>query len=257
MAHVAPPSAPSREAANASPAPEQADDLANFSRELESRPAQERVQWAIERYQPKIFLSSSFGAQAAVSLHLVNQVWPSIPVVLIDTGYLFPETYQFIDTLAERFALQLKIYRSPFSPAWQEARYGQLWTQGVEGIKRYNEINKVEPMRRAVQDLGARAWITGLRRKQSSSREHLGVLAFQDGIVKVHPIIDWNDREIFQYLKQNDLPYHPLWEQGYVSIGDTHTTRRLTDGMDESQARFFGLVRECGLHVPSGASFEI
>lgn len=255
MATVAAPPPSSRDAAPGIGVPH--DDLERWNREVEPLTAHERVQWAVKRYQPGIFLSSSFGAQAAVSLHLVTQVWPAIPIVLIDTGYLFPETYQFIDTLAERFHLNLKIYRSPYSPAWQEARYGKLWTQGIEGLKRYNDINKVEPMRRAIRELGARAWITGLRRKQSSTREHLRVLGYQDGIIKVHPIIEWTDRQIFEYLKKHGLPYHPLWEQGYVSIGDVHTSHRITDGMDESQARFFGLMRECGLHVPSGANFEI
>jgi phosphoadenosine phosphosulfate reductase len=96
--------------------------------------------------------------------------------------------------------------------------------------------------------LRARAWIAGLRRQQASSRRNLGVLALQNEFIKVHPLIDWSDRDVYHYLKQYDLPYHPLWHQGYVSIGDTHTTHRLADGMTEEQTRFFGLKRECGLH---------
>jgi phosphoadenosine phosphosulfate reductase len=195
-----------------------------------------------------VILSSSFGAQAAVSLHLVSRQWAEIPVVLIDTGYLFPETYQFVDELTKRLALNLKVYRPATSPAWQEARWGKLWEQGAEGIERYNRYNKVEPMQRALRELGARGWITGLRRQQSRSRANLGVLAQQNGVVKIQPIIDWTDRQVFQYLTKHDLPYHPLWEKGYVSIGDTHTTRPLSAGMTEEETRFFGLKRECGLH---------
>jgi phosphoadenosine phosphosulfate reductase len=215
---------------------------------LEKATAAERVQWALDRYQQHLILSSSFGAQSAVSLHLVTQLWPEVPVVLIDTGYLFPETYQFADQLTERLKLNLQVYRSPLSPAWQEARFGREWEKGIEGLERYNQRNKVEPMQRALRDLQARAWITGLRRQQARSREGLDVLVLQNGIVKVQPIVDWTDREVYQYLMKHDLPYHPLWEQGYLSIGDTHTSRPVSEGVSEEESRFFGLKRECGLH---------
>jgi len=108
--------------------------LAEISARLEKTSAEERVRWALERFRPDILLSTSFGAQSAVSLHLVTQQWPEIPVVLIDTGYLFTETYQFADQLTERLKLNLKVYRPPLSPAWRETRYGKLWEHGVEGI---------------------------------------------------------------------------------------------------------------------------
>lgn len=236
---------------NTSLAPLSTPTLAELNHDLESKSAEERVAWALDQFKSHIVLSSSFGAQAAVCLHLATSQWPEIPVVLIDTGYLFPETYTFIDELTDRLSLNLKIYRATISPSWQEQRHGKLWEQGVDGIKKYNHINKVEPMKRALHELGAKAWISGLRRKQSSTRAKLGVLALQDHRVKVHPIVDWTDKDVHLYLIKHNLPYHPLREKGYVSIGDVHTTRRLTDGMSEEETRFFGLVRECGLHQPS------
>ena len=164
--------------------------LAEANAQLEAHTAEERVAWALENLPGEYVLSSSFGIQAAVSLHLVNQVRPNIPVILTDTGYLFPETYQFIDELTEKLGLNLQIYRAPQSPAWQEARYGKLWEQGVEGIEKYNDINKVEPMNRALKELNARTWFAGLRREQSSSRANLPVLDIQRGVFKVLPIID-------------------------------------------------------------------
>jgi phosphoadenosine phosphosulfate reductase len=223
-------------------------DLDHLNEQLEWKSAQERVEWAVGELRPNIILSSSFGAQAAVCLHMCVQVWPDIPVVVTDTGYLFPETYQFIDELTESLKLNLKVYRSEQSAAWQEARYGRLWEQGVEGITKYNQINKVEPMQRALNDLNAKGWIVGLRRSQSSTRKKLDVLGIQNGFLKVHPIVDWNDKKVFDYMFEYDLPYHPLWEQGYISIGDTHTSHRLIDGVTEEEVRFFGLKRECGLH---------
>ncbi len=223
-------------------------DLKGANAELESATAEARLAWALQTFQPRIALSSSFGAQSAVSLHQATQLWPEIPVILVDTGYLFPETYEFIDQLTERLSLNLKVYQSSMSPAWQERRFGKLWEQGLNGIEKYNQMNKVEPMDRALNELDVDAWITGLRRQQSKSRENLSVLAVSKGRVKVHPIVDWTDKDIFDYLKQHDLPYHPLWEQGYVSIGDWHTSHKLTDGLTAEETRFFGLKRECGLH---------
>lgn len=223
-------------------------DLASLNRELSARSAEDRVAWALARYRGHIALTSSFGAQAAVMLHMATAQAPDLPVILVDTGYLFPETYRFIDELTERLKLNLKVYRAPMSAAWQEARWGKLWEQGLEGIERYNQYNKVEPLKHALRELGIRAWINGIRRQQSVTRSHLDVLALQDGRVKIHPIIDWTDKDVFLYLKKHGLPYHPLWEQNYLTIGDTHSTRPAGEGLTEEQLRFNGLKRECGIH---------
>lgn len=222
--------------------------LDQINAELEKMSAQERIAWAVENLPDNHIVSSSFGAQSAVMLHLLTQVKPDIPVVLTDTGYLFPETYGFVDTLTEKLALNLKVYRADISAAWQEARFGRLWEQGIDGIEKYNRMNKVEPMQRALSELDAGTWFAGLRRSQSDSREKLPVLQKVGGQFKLYPIIDWSNKDLHYYLKDNDLPYHPLWEQGYVSIGDWHTTQSLEEGMSEQDTRFFGLKRECGLH---------
>ena len=210
--------------------------------------APERVRWALANLPGNHVLTSSFGAQAAVTLHLVTSLEPDIPVILIDTGYLFPETYRFVDELTERLGLNLSVYRSPLSPAWQEARYGRRWEQGTGGIRAYNEEAKVEPMKLALQELGVGTWFAGLRRSQSSSRADTPFLEWAGDRWKVHPIADWSNRDVHRYLKRNDLPYHPLWDQGYVSIGDHHTTRPIHEVKNEDETRFFGLQRECGLH---------
>lgn len=233
---------------NALPKSGQVLALAEINGQLEKLSAEERVSWALENLPGEFTLSSSFGIQAAVCLHLVTRQKPDIPVILTDTGYLFPETYQFIDSLTEQLNLNLQVFRAEHSAAWQEARYGKLWEQGVEGIEKYNLINKVEPMNRAVATLGVQTWFAGLRREQSGSRANLPVLAVQRGVFKILPIIDWDNRQIFKYLKQHGLSYHPLWDQGYLSVGDTHTTIKWEEGMKEEETRFFGLKRECGLH---------
>jgi phosphoadenosine phosphosulfate reductase len=210
--------------------------------------AAERVEWALTHLPGQHVLTSSFGVQAAVSLHMVTSFKPDIPVIFIDTGYLFPETYHFIDALTQRLSLNLQIYRSTVSPAWQEARHGERWAKGLKGIEAYNHENKVEPMERALTDFGVGTWFAGLRRDQSSGRNSIPFLKCSGNRWKVHPIADWTDRDISKYLKQHQLPYHPLWEQGYVSIGDVHTTKSMHEVADVDETRFFGLKRECGLH---------
>ena len=226
--------------------------LAEVNALLEKLTAHERVKWAVENLDNELVLSSSFGIQAAVCLHLVTSIKPDTPIILTDTGYLFPETYQFIDDLTEQLNLNLKIYRAEHSNAWQEARYGKLWDQGLEGLTKYNTINKVEPMKRALKELNAKTWFSGLRRSQSSSRGHLPVLSIQNDCFKFLPIIDWSNKDVFYYLKEHGLSYHPLWDQGYVSVGDIQTSRPLEAGMSEEDTRFFGLKRECGLHEDGG-----
>lgn len=216
---------------------------------LEEQDAETRIEWALENLPRQHVVSSSFGIQSAVMLHMMTQKVPDIPVLLFDTGYLFPETYRFVDQLTERLKLNLQVFRADMTPAWQEARFGQLWEQGEEGLKKYNTMNKVEPMQRAMGELSAGTWYSGLRRSQANSRSERKIVEFQHGRVKFHPIVDWNNRDVHMYLKAYDLPYHPLWDQGYVSVGDTHTTRKFEEGMREEETRFFGLTRECGLHT--------
>jgi phosphoadenosine phosphosulfate reductase len=226
--------------------------IAGWNRDLEGRSAADRVRWVLEEFRGHAVLSTSFGIQSAVMLHLVTQIDPKIPVVFIDTGYLFPETYKFAEELSERLSLNLKIYNPAVTAARQEALNGKLWELGVEGLEKYGRLNKVEPMNRALRELEARVWITGLRREHSSKRETLPLIKRQNRILKFHPIIDWSDRKVFEYLKAHGLPYHPLWEQGYVSVGDVHSTTRFADGMKPEETRFSGLKRECGLHELSG-----
>jgi phosphoadenosine phosphosulfate reductase len=231
-----------------SPDMEDPNQLAEWNRELDRLSAERRIEWALRCLPGNHVLSSSFGTQAALMLHLVTRVASDIPVILVDTGYLFPETYRYIDDLEDRLSLNLHVYRAERSPAWQESRYGRLWEQGLEGIERYNRLNKIEPLQRALRELGAATWFAGLRRQQSDSRAGLPVLRFKDDRFKLHPVIDWHRRDVDRYLQRHRLPNHPLRERGYLSVGDVHTTRPLGAGMREQDTRFFGLKRECGIH---------
>lgn len=228
-------------------------DLNAVNAQLESASAQQIVRWAGETFGDGLVMTSSFGAQSAVMLHLVTSVLPDVPIIFIDTGYLFPETYRFAQQLTQRLNLNLRIYTPRLTTSHLEAIHGKLWEQGEEGLTRYHQIAKIEPMQRALKELNVTAWIAGLRRGQTDHRATLRHVETQNGQYKVHPILTWTGKEVHEYLKKHDLPYHPLVEQGYVSIGDTHSTRPVTDGEHERQGRFGGLRQECGLHLPTTA----
>ncbi len=210
--------------------------------------AERRIASALATLPGQHILSSSFGAQSAVMLHLVTQQQPDIPVVLIDSGYLFAETYRFVDELTDKLNLNLHVYRPTHSAAWQEAQHGKRWDQGLAGIDAYNQDNKVEPMQRAIEELKVGTWFSGLRRNQSIERARTPFVERSGDRFKAYPIADWSDKDIYDYLRKYELPYHPLWDEGYVSIGDVHTTKSLADVDSVEDTRFFGLKRECGLH---------
>jgi len=224
-------------------------DLESVNDYLRTLSAQERVEYCLEHFPSNFALSSSFGAQSAVSLHLLTQVYPDIPVLVADTGYLFPETYQFIDQLQDTLNLNLNVYRSKQSPAWQEARYGKAWEADQNAMDAYNRRNKIEPIQRGLDELGVQTWFAGVRSDQSDLRKTLPFVQIFKGRYKVHPILDWSNKDLHEYLKSNELPYHPLWEQGYLSIGDVHSTRSVNDAANDADLRFSGFKRECGLHV--------
>ena len=226
--------------------------------DFESASATDIIRWAHGKYGDELVLSTSFGIQSAVMLHLVTTQIPNIPVIFVDTGYLFPSTYTFAHDLTELHHLNLKTFIPQQTPAQQEALDGKMWQKDIEDLNRYNRINKIEPMNRAITELGAGAWLSGLRRTQSSTRTTRSFTEQQNKILKVYPILDWNDRDIYNYLTENNLPYHPLWDQGYVSVGDWHSTKKLGEGMTEEDTRFGGIKRECGLHeITGGADFQI
>jgi phosphoadenosine phosphosulfate reductase len=228
-------------------------NLNAINEQLAQASAVEIVSWADQTFGEGLVMSTSFGIQSAVMLHLVTQVVPHIPIIWVDTGYLPEATYKFAEDLTTRLNLNLKVYQSPLSPARMEALYGKLWEQKeVEALNQYDRIRKVEPMQRALKELGATAWLAGLRSNQTDHRKGLGFVGKQGEQYKVHPILTWHSRTIYEYLTAHDLPYHPYFDLGYVTVGDWHSSRPLTaDDSDERDTRFHGLKQECGLHLPS------
>ncbi len=227
-------------------------NVTRTSVEIDAMSALGLVHWSVDRFGDGLVMTTSFGIQSAVMLHLASRVRPEIPVIWVDTGYLPPETYRFAEELTDRLNLNLHVVQSRISPARMEATLGRLWeSDDVDELNLYDRIRKVAPLREALVRLRATAWLAGLRATQTSFRKSLDRVSFDAGRAKILPILYWSSAQMHLYLKKNNLPYHPLFEEGYMTVGDAHSSRPVTaeDG-SERDTRFQGRKQECGIHLP-------
>ncbi|MCG8650087.1 MAG: phosphoadenylyl-sulfate reductase [Pirellulales bacterium] len=213
--------------------------------------ADELIQWGHEEFADTVAVSTSFGIQSAITLHLAVSIKPDIPVIWVDTGYLPAQTHDYRRTLTRLLNLNLHVYRSPITPREMEQRFGRLWeSQNVEDLDRYDQIRKVEPMHRALGELNIRGWISGLRAEQTEYRKRLPRVKRKGSLYRIYPILNWTARDVYFYMRRLGLPQHPLFELGYTTVGDVHSSRPLAaEDTHERDTRFRGLKQECGLHL--------
>jgi phosphoadenosine phosphosulfate reductase len=224
-------------------------DLERLSAELEGKAPQDILRWAVDHFFPEIGLSCSFGgASGMVLVDMINSIEPRVEVFYVDTDFLFPETYATRDRVAERYGIQPFAYRPHLTPDGQAAKYGdELWLTNPDlccGLR------KVEPNRRALK--GKRAWISGLRRDQATTRRETPVVQWvsQLEIVKVNPLVNWTEGDVWSYIVRNDVPYNPLHDQDYPSLGCTYCTKPVKAGEDLRAGRWEGTDKtECGIHM--------
>jgi phosphoadenosine phosphosulfate reductase len=227
-------------------------DLDELNAELENRHALDIIDWAASEFGDDLAVSSSFGADSAVMLHLATRIKPDVKVIAVDTGFLFEETRAFQRDLGQRLDLNLLIYQ-PVVPrdAFIET-HGRMWRSSPDSCC---GMNKREPFDRAKRELGIRCWLTGIRREQSNTRKETKVVSRDHmGLLKLCPIAAWTAKDVHYYLLENDLPYHPLRAEGYLSIGchpeEGFCTRKVKPGEDPRAGRWAGFDKtECGLHV--------
>ena len=219
--------------------------------ELEQRDAFGRLQWGLETFGEGFALTTSFGIQAAVSLHLISRLDRPVPVIWVDTGYLPPETYTYAEELMQRLGLRVHVAQSTISPARMEALHGRLWETGQVGdLETYHRIRKVEPLDRAMAELHVSCWASGVRGRQTDHRSAMQPLELVRGRWALRPLLDWTSRDVYYYMQEHDLPQHPLFAQGYSTVGDWHSSGP-DDGSSTGRAtRFGGLKQECGIHLP-------
>ncbi|HKD76639.1 MAG TPA: phosphoadenylyl-sulfate reductase, partial [Ktedonobacterales bacterium] len=224
-------------------------DLERIAAELDEKTPQEILSWAIETYGDRITLACSFGGPSGmVLLDMALRLKPDIPVFYLDTGLLFPETYALAETVADRYHITPVALRPGLTVAEQATRFGDaLWAREPDHCC---DLRKVAPQREYLK--GFDAWITGLRRDQASTRRATPVIQWDAkfGLAKLAPLAHWGEREVWSYIVANDVPYNPLHDQSYPSIGCTHCTRPVLPGEDMRAGRWSGFQKvECGIHV--------
>jgi phosphoadenosine phosphosulfate reductase len=212
------------------------------------------VSWAAAQFAPELVMTSSFGAESALLIHMATQVIPDIKIIFIDTGYHFPETHAFMEQLRKRFNLNVWAYRTRNDPiAW-------LHHAGEENPEFRNDpdaccnANKNEVIDRAMNELHPKAWLRGIRGDQTSHRDATQFVEFSPryGCYAISPILKWTGREIYGYMKRHNLPYHPLYEKGYLSIGcnPLSCTSPVKAGEDPRAGRWTSAGKvECGINL--------
>lgn len=230
--------------------PEMVAELKRASDALESQQPQDVLKDAIKRFAPKIVVACSFGAEDVVLVDMVHRIDPSIPLFYLDTDFLFPETYATRDRIIQQYALkpaQVIQVQSLLTPDQQAAQHGPaLWSTEPD---RCCQLRKVEPLTRVLK--GYDAWITGIRRDQSPTRANAGLIEWDNKfqLVKVNPLARWTWADVWTYIKVYEVPYNPLHDQNYPSIGCTHCTAPVAPGEDPRAGRWKTFTKtECGLH---------
>jgi phosphoadenosine phosphosulfate reductase len=221
---------------------------------FESADPSKVVEWAAAQFGSELVMTSSFGAESALLLHMASRAMPGIKVIMIDTGYLFPETWQHMEALRRRLNLDVWVYRTRNDPiAWlhQAGEENPTWRNDVNACC---AVNKNEPMDRAMKDLAPKAWLRGIRRNQADTRKAAHFVSWSERYKchAVSPLLNWTSREIYGYMKMHDLPYHPLYEMGYASIGcnPLSCTRAIQAGEDPRAGRWADSGKvECGINL--------
>ena len=231
------------------------ETVAELQALAESWTPQHVLSWAFETFGDSVAISSAFGAEGMVLIDMASRVRKDFRLFTIDTEFLFSETYSLMDKIEQRYGVSIEKVYSLLSPEEQERHHGAaLWSHNPDLCC---NLRKVEPLRRKLGEL--RAWITSIRRDQTSARAGARKVEWDTkfGLVKINPIADWTSKQVWRYIRQHDVPYNALHDQNYPSIGCTHCTVAVRPGEDPRAGRWPSFAKtECGLHVIEPAASE-
>lgn len=224
-----------------------------LNEEFKGKDALQVLTWFLKEYKGRIALSSSMGAEDQVLTDMVMRIDPEVKIFTLDTGRLFYETYELIERTSLRYKKNIEIYFP--SPAEVERMVTEkginLFYQSIENRKECCRVRKIEPLKRAFK--GLEVWICGLRRNQSATRTENQMVEWDEanGLIKLNPLIDWSEQDVWEYIKANGVPYNPLHDKGFPSIGCQPCTRAIEPGEDVRAGRWWWEnpeTKECGLH---------
>ena len=226
--------------------------------ELEKLPPEGVLQWALDTFSPKVALACSFQAEESVLIDMMHRIrGPAFRIFTLDTGRLNQETYDCMDAIREKYGVSVEVYFPDFDKVQTMVRnHGlNLFYSSVELRKLCCGVRKVEPLNRALKDL--RAWMTGLRREQAVTRAEVRKVELDKdhgNMLKINPLVDWSHEQVWNYIRENQVPYNRLHDQGYPSIGCAPCTRAVKPGEDLRAGRWWWEnpeTKECGLHIKS------
>lgn len=230
------------------PRPRELERIETAASLLDEAAPQETLRWAFEEFQEHVTIATGFGAEGVALIDMAVRINPRADVFFLDTEFLFPETYELRRRLEDRYRIEIRAFKTHMTPEQQEVRFGaKLWSANPDLCCR---LRKLEPLKSALH--GRRAWITAIRQDQTFERSNARVVEwdFQWRLVKVNPLVRWNKRQVWDYITRNDVPYNPLHDRSYPSIGCTHCTGPVREGEDERAGRWAGSAKkECGLHA--------
>jgi phosphoadenosine phosphosulfate reductase len=225
-----------------------AEQIAAASEELAGQTPQSVLRWAVEQFHPRLTMATAFGAEGCCLIHMLAEIEPGVRIFNLETGYQFPETLEVRERIKRRYGIEVEFVRPELTVAEYEEEHG-----GPLYRIRPDQCcfdRKIVPLRRAVA--GYNAWISSIRRDQTAHRAAAGVVQWDAkfGLVKVNPLLGWTKREVWAFILEHDIPYNPLHDRGYPSIGCWPCTQAVGDGADERAGRWAGTAKkECGLHV--------
>jgi len=227
-------------------------NLRKYNQELMDMKAQEMLVWGHKKFDNQFAITTSFGIQSSVLLNMVNKLGlqKKIKIFWIDTGYLPPETYHYAENLINDLCLEIEVLQSELSPARMEALHGKLWeTKNASDLDKYHDLRKIQPLENGLEKYNIYCWASGVRAGQTENRNKMRFLDVIRKRFSLRPLLQWTSKDIFYYMKENNLPAHPLFSKGYSTVGDWHSST--PDGIQTKgrDTRFGGIKQECGIHT--------
>ncbi len=229
------------------------DEVGKLQTAAEAWSPERVLGWTFDTFGDRVAISSAFGAEGMVLIDIASRARQNFRLFTLDTEFLFPETYNLMDRVEQRYGITIERVYPLSSPEEQQREHGpSLWQRNPDLCC---NLRKVEPLQRKLGEL--QAWVTSIRRDQTAARASAGKIEWDQrfGLVKVNPIVDWSSKQVWHYIREHDIPYNELHERNYPSIGCTHCTRAVRPGEDPRAGRWAGLAKtECGLHVIQAAA---
>ena len=227
-------------------------NLRKYNQKMIDMKAEEILTWGYKRFNNQFAITTSFGIQSSVLLNMINKLslQKKIKIFWIDTGYLPQETYHYAEKLINDLSLEIEILQSELSPARMEAIYGKLWeTNKASDLDKYHEIRKIKPLENGLEKYNINCWASGVRSSQTENRNKMKFLDIIRQRLSLRPLLNWTNKDIFYYMEEHNLPPHPLFNKGYSTVGDWHSSN--PDGIETKgrATRFGGIKQECGIHT--------